>query len=114
MMEFLENPIWLGGGGLLLAGATFMGWVQTGHKAALWGAIVIAVLTIVGVVILMRIETEKEKIETMLHHMAHDLETNDFDRLIENFSGLYARLLDNLPKEAVSTTSFGCGDNLAI
>ncbi len=92
MLEYVvDHPLWIGFFGLFIAGATFLGWIQTGNKLALGTALSAALLTILALAYSYGTESEKEKIEGMLHQTASDLEDNRFD-------AVYARIHRSAPE----------------
>ena len=74
----LESPVIVGIGGLVLAVLAGLLWTQTGRKAALATAVVIALATIGLVAVGMQIQTDRETITETLHDVAAALQRNDY------------------------------------
>ncbi len=81
---FLESPIVLGVGGLCAAGLAGFFWTQTGNKPAGWTAIALLLLTLGLVALSVQIETDQEKITSMLHNVASGLQRNDHAYVIRH------------------------------
>lgn len=74
----LESPVIVGIGGLVLAVLAGLLWTQTGRKAALATAVVIALATIGLVAVSMQIQTDRETITETLDDVAAALQRNDY------------------------------------
>jgi ketosteroid isomerase-like protein len=80
MIELLlERPVLVGLTGLVVAVLAGLFWTQTGHKAALVSALLIALATIVLVAVSLQIQTDREKIERILHDVGAALQRNDYE-----------------------------------
>jgi hypothetical protein len=98
----LESPIIIGICGLCAAGLAGFFWTQSGHKAAVWIAIVLLILTLGLIALSVQIETDQEKITHMLHDVAGALQRNDRDYVLShihpNASATVQRAKSELPR----------------
>ncbi|GAB5405805.1 MAG: hypothetical protein Aurels2KO_40360 [Aureliella sp.] len=78
-----ESPVWLGMVGFACAAVAGYFWSQTGSKPALISAIVLAVLTIVGVMVNLAVDTDRETISKLLDEAALKLKANDHDAVLD-------------------------------
>lgn len=84
MTFLLDNLFPLVVGGFLLAGALAFGWLKTGQRGLLIGAVV-ALLAAIGLIVADRvIETEEERIVDTIHQIAADVAKNDPRQLLSH------------------------------
>ncbi len=82
MQQFLfENPLWIGVCGLFVALVAGLLWTQTGARAAWLAASVAAILTFILVLVAVRVETDREKIQLTIKEVAEAVEDNDLNRV---------------------------------
>lgn len=74
-----ESPVWLGMVGFACAGVAGYFWSQTGSKPAGIIAAVLALLTVVGVIVNVQVDTDRETIGKLLDEAAAKVEANDHD-----------------------------------
>jgi ketosteroid isomerase-like protein len=83
MSELLfESPITLGVTGLAFTLIALVTWIKGGFRAALYAAIALAVLTVVLLVVNLRVKTDREQIEQLLHDVAAAVERNDLPAVV--------------------------------
>jgi hypothetical protein len=79
---FLESPVSVGFFGVVLVLIAFFVWMNTGSKPALYGAVVLALLTILSVIFSINIRTDREQVEVVLTEVAQGVERNDLQRVL--------------------------------
>ena len=82
MQELLfEQPLIIGVGGCALVGMAVFFWLQSAHKAALFSAIGMGVVTLILVFVGIQIQTDRERIRVILDEVAGALKINDRERV---------------------------------
>ena len=82
MQQFiLENPLWLGVGGLFVALLAGFLWTQTGSRSAGLTALLAVGLTALLVVVSVRVETDREQVRRTIQEVAEAVEANDLKRV---------------------------------
>jgi hypothetical protein len=77
----LESPILVAICGLIIAAIVLFVWMQTGHRAALLGAVSTVGLTAVLVLISLQVETDREQIITTINDVADAVRENNAERV---------------------------------
>lgn len=80
---FLESPLLLGASGCLIVSLAVFLWIQTAHRAALYGAFAALAATIVLVLLSIQIETPREQIEKTIQEVADAVENNRVEEVLE-------------------------------
>lgn len=88
MTWLVEEPLYIAILGVVTISFLGYAWSQTGYRWMMH-AILAAIALTIGLLLLERmVETEPEQIETALHRIARDVETNDIDRILPHvYSG---------------------------
>ena len=93
-MWFLESPIpALALGSVVFAGLA-VGLLQTGNRKFLYGLVMIALLTVGGILIERTVVTPREEVGSMLNALAADLESNDANAVVQHVSSTSKSLRD--------------------
>ena len=83
-MEILfEQPITIGALGIGLVAILFGGWSQTGDSRLLFGVAGAALFTIVLLFVERYVETDRERVDSILRQLAKHVEANELDQVLE-------------------------------
>lgn len=85
-MAIMEQPLTIAFVGIVIGMILLGGLIQTGRKSLLYGAIA-AFLCTLGLVVLERVTiTPREQVKATLTVIAHDLEQNDVEAIVDHVS----------------------------
>ncbi len=84
MSEFLfESPVTLGVTGAALVLAAAIVWIKGGSAAALYATLALFLLTILLLILNVRIETDREQVQSVIGNVAAAVERNDLDGVLK-------------------------------
>ena len=89
----LEQPLTVGITGGALAALALVVWYQTRQKPILYAALGLVVLTIAAVSLSLQIETDRERIRSILTQTANNLETGDYEAV---YAAIHPNAAENL------------------
>jgi hypothetical protein len=100
MTWIVEEPLYIAILGVVTLAFLGFAWMQTGYRSLLHAAIGVAALTVGLLLLEHMVDTEPERIEETLRHIARDVERNDHD-------AIYAHIYSGAPETlAVARSEF--------
>lgn len=85
MSQFLfESPVTIGVTGAAITLIAAITWVKGGFPAALYSALALFVLTILLLILNLQIQTDRERVEGVMHEVARAVQQNDFDGVLSH------------------------------
>lgn len=79
---FLENPLVLGLAGGVATAIALAIWIQGSQRPAMYSAVVLAVLTLILVEINVYVQTDRERVQVLIHQVAKDIQNNDLEKIL--------------------------------
>lgn len=80
---FFESPLLIGVWGAAVAGIAGYVWTQTGHKAAFYSGLGAILLTVILVLVNLQVETNRERIRSVVDSVATALDNNDHTKVFQ-------------------------------